>query len=190
MSMAQQIQIFYCKVIAKITYLPILVLIFFLLPARSIAQQTELLKSRLASLELLGDDYSLRTAGEIKSLYSEIHPTIHLSDGMTHRYGETAPELVDCDISSIPLIYNDNALYANARMLIIHLTQPADLLQQIDVSRLVGFSGLKYICFLVSFDSCPGEVDKNGCVPAKVNKMILNSSGRSLQYLTTVEIPE
>ena len=78
MSMAQQIQIFYCKVIAKITYIPILVLIFFLLPARSIAQQTELLKSRLASLELLGDDYSLRTAGEIKSLYSEIHPTIHL----------------------------------------------------------------------------------------------------------------
>ena len=190
MSMAQQIQIFYCKVIAKITYLPILVFIFFLLPAQSSAQQTELLDKKLSALQLQDDEYSLNTAGEIKSLYSEIHPSIHLTDGMTHRYGETAPEIVDCDISSIPLIYNDNALYANARMLIIHLTQPADLLQQIDVSRLVGFSGLKYICFLVSFDSCPGEVDKNGCVPAKVNKMILNSSGRSLQYLTTVEIPE
>ena len=190
MSMAQQIQIFYCKVIAKITYIPILVLIFFLLPARSIAQQTELLKSRLASLELLGNDYSLRTAGEIKSLYSEIHPSIHLTDGITHRYGETSPELVDCDISSIPLLYNDNALYANARMLLIHVTQPADFQRQIDLSRLVSFKGLKYLCFLVSFDSCPGEVDKNGCVSAKVNKMILNSSGRSLQYLTTVEIPE
>lgn len=190
MSMAQQIQIFYCKVIAKITYIPILVLIFFLLPARSIAQQTELLKSRLASLELLGNDYSLRTAGEIKSLYSEIHPSIHLTDGITHRYGETSPELVDCDISSIPLLYNDNALYANARMLLIHVTQPADFQRQIDLSRLVSFKGLKYLCFLVSFDSCPGEVDKNGCVSAKVNKMILNSSGRSLLYLTSVEIPE
>ena len=190
MSMAQQIQIFYCKVIAKITYLPILVLIFFLLPARSIAQQTELLKSRLASLELLGDDYSLRTAGEIKSLYSEIHPSIHLSDVMTHRYGETSPELVDCDISSIPLLYNDNELYANVRMVRIHITQPADFQQQIDLSRLVGFGALKYVCFLVSFDSCQAGADNSTCVPEKVNKMIMNAAGKSWMYLAAVEIPE
>ena len=176
--------------ICRITRIPFLALIYLLLPAHSSSQQTELLKSKLASLELLGDDYSLRTAGEIKSLYSEIHPTINLSDGDTHRYGETAPELINSDISSIPLLYNNNPLYANARMLIIHVTQPADYLQQIDLARMAGFGGLKYICFVVCFNSCPDDTDKNACVHGKVNKMIINSSGKSLLYLATVEIPE
>ena len=188
--MAQQNQISNLKAISKISFVSVLTIFTLLLSVPARAQQTELLDKKLSALQLQDDEYSLNTAGEIKSLYSEIHPSIQLSDGMTRRYGETSPELVDCDISSIPLLYNDNALYANARMLLIHVTQPADFQRQIDLSRLVSFKGLKYLCFLVSFDSCPGEVDKNGCVSAKVNKMILNSSGRSLLYLTSVEIPE
>lgn len=168
------------------------VLVFFYLsaPVLTNAQQVEWLDSKLLSLEQSGDDNNANTSREIKSLYSDIHSMMNLSGGDIQQQGETAPELVDCDIQSIPLLYKSDKRYKKAAMLRIRIMQPADFLQAIDIARMTAFEGLKYICFLVSFNSCPADTEKNACVPDKVNKMILNSSGKPLLFLVTAEIPE
>jgi len=188
--MAQQNQISNLKAISKISYFSVLTIFTFLLSAPASAQKTELLNTKLSALQQLDNDYGITTAREIKSLYSDIQPMLCVSQGKWSRYGETSPELVDFDISSVPLLYNDNELYANVRMVRIHITQPADFQQQIDLSRMVGFGALKYVCFLISFDSCQTGADSKTCVPEKVNKMIVNAAGKSWMYLAAVEIPE
>ena len=178
------------SVFTKNSFKWVLIFFYLLVPILINAQQVEWLYPKLSSLEQSGDDNSVITSGEIKSLYSDIHPMINLNGGEIQRYGETAPELVDCDIQSLPLLYKSDKLYKKAVMLRIRITQPADFQQKIDLARMNAFEGLKYICFLVSFDSCPGDAGKNACVPDKVNKMIQNSSGKSLLYLAVAEIPE
>lgn len=157
---------------------------------KSHAQNVKWYKTQLADWKASDDSELTETALKVEKLITEIQPSLVAQSGRMERFGEAVPLVIDCDMSSLSLLYADNVLYNKVHALILRLTKAEDFGKVLNMSLLNSFYQLKYVYFLVSFDTCNNGGIINTCLPAKVSGLLNNADKTNYIYLVNLQIPE
>lgn len=96
--------------------------------------------------------------GDFYNLTHKLQPTIYLQDNKVKKvYGKSDIKKVTLeDIKSLNLLKNNDSRYNTADLLTIKLTSKTELSRQIDLTKLSGFSNLKYV-FIKCMFKCNAE---------------------------------
>jgi hypothetical protein len=126
----------------------------------SSAQVVKEMNTMLASMKVSSSIAMQQQAKQIESLVYELHPSVIIKNGEISTYAEAPFVCVDIDAPSIGKILEPNTLFSQAEILTIRINDKNDLSMALDLSNLKGFTNLKYINLLFSFD-CPADQVRN-----------------------------
>jgi hypothetical protein len=97
----------------------------------------------------------------VKSLVSDLHPTIYIEDGVLKSFGDGPAVCVNTDSKSFNKLYETNSLFSQVKLITVVVNSPNDINTSLNLGTLTGFTNLEYVLFLCSFD----------CDPAMINNM-------------------
>jgi hypothetical protein len=116
-------------------------------------------------------------AVKIENLVSDLQPTVYISNEEIKNFGETPPVCADLNASSINRLNEENALFSSVELITIRIEQSTDLSASIDLSKLSGFTSLKYIQILCTIN----------CTAAQIANMVTgNNTGIKVFYLVSI----
>ncbi|GGG49891.1 hypothetical protein GCM10010976_21500 [Bizionia arctica] len=106
------------------------------------------------------------------------NPTIYIENStIINVTGETSPKVLKLlDATSINMLQNNNNLYNGVEVITITLNRASDLINRLDVSRINGFSSLKYIYVKCLFD----------CSDQQINNFLLNADSVTTVFYKVV----
>jgi len=113
------------------------------------------LGSKLAEMKGSSDTTLIREAARIESLVYHLQPTIYIEENVLKAYGETPAVRVRVDAQSVGKLLESNPLFSQVELITITINSPADLNFSLNLTSLPGFTKLKYIHFLCSFNCAP-----------------------------------
>ncbi|MFA5974411.1 MAG: hypothetical protein WC780_18825 [Lentimicrobiaceae bacterium] len=116
------------------------------------------LKSYLEKTKTSPDPALVSKAKHLESLVTELQPTVYLSNSIVT--GNTKAKCAEVKASAIDQLSSDNSLFNDIELITIRLESPADMGFVLDLSKLNGFTKLKYIYFLCEFDGDAKELQK------------------------------
>ncbi len=126
---------------------------------------------------------------KINRLVSQINPTVYLSHNDTMKsYGETSPIVLQTDVASISMLYQEKEEFRNVELIKILLKSPTDKVAKIDQSKLISFESLKYLMFVFEYNACSNNTDI--CIEAYANSLITRSPESGLKVLYELSIPQ
>jgi hypothetical protein len=91
------------------------------------------------------------------SLMDDVQSSIYLMDNTVNVYG-TNPQCIYADVNSIGLLANSNLDVSAVEMVHIKINSPNDYNTQIDLNYLSNLPSIRFIYFVVSFDSTELQV--------------------------------
>ncbi len=109
------------------------------------------LNSKLAEMRESGDTIITREANYIKSLTTELHPTVYVGEDVT-AITESLPLRADIKAGSLGKLSIGNPLFEKVELITIRFSSPAELATTLDLSLIQGFMSLRYIRILCSFE--------------------------------------
>jgi hypothetical protein len=121
------------------------------------AQSLRELNKMLADMRVSGIDSVVAEAAHIQGLVSEAQPTVYIGN-MLKANDEMPPVRADVTAASISMLSIENALYEQVELITIRLKNPADLSAKLDLSSIQGFTALKYVRILCSFECTPEQL--------------------------------
>lgn len=130
-----------------------------------------------AQIVLSGDE-------QLTSLLTEIHPSIYLSDGEITTYGNSAPEVLYCDVASINKLYDSEELYEQVQLIKLQI-KSGEALPVIILANLVSFTNLDYFYVEFTFDICGEQSD--ACLESIVQQN-LSTDGTTITVLKQLSI--
>jgi hypothetical protein len=113
------------------------------------------LNTTLTQMTESGDNVLVEEAAGIKSLVNDLRPTVYVGD-VVKASGESAPVRADVKAGSISKLSIENSLFEQVELITIRINSPADLSSVLDLSAIQGFTSLKYVRLLCSFE-CKAE---------------------------------
>ena len=109
------------------------------------------LSSKLREMNTSGDSSQIREAIHIKSLVTDLYPTIYIGEVIDAK-GDSAAVRVDVSATSLDKLSVPNPLFGKVELITIRFNSEAELSNTIDLSLLNGYSSLKYIRLLCPFE--------------------------------------
>lgn len=116
----------------------------------------------------------------------DLQPTIYITPEGMNTYGEGAPLVVECTPNKISQLYEENASFAEVKVLKLNIRSSADLVV-LQLSKLKSFSSLKYVQLVFVYDICGGGNER--CLLTKA-KNIIAAGSVSATILYQLSIPE
>ena len=133
----------------------ILLLFVVITCINSFGQAPVELNSMLVQMTGSGDSVMAEEAAHIKSLVTDIQPTVYVGD-VVRASGESVPVCADVKAGAFSKLSIENPLFGQVELITIRINSNADLSTILDLSTIQGFTSLKYIRLLCSFD-CTAE---------------------------------
>jgi hypothetical protein len=115
------------------------------------------LSSKLREMNTSGDSSQIREAIHIKSLVTDLYPTIYIGEVVIAK-GDSSAVRVDVSATSLGKLSLSNPLFGKVELITIRFNSEAELSSTIDLSSLIGFSSLKYIRLLCLFECSPEKL--------------------------------
>ncbi len=132
-------------------------------------------------------DFKVVSEGQhLQSLAYDLHPTLYIRNGNLSNPDGSAPKCVDIDASSVWKLYEDNLQFSEVELITIRIEQPGDLAIVVNLANFQGFTNLKYLCILSTFEICFSP----GCVVTMISPMVQGTDGSEALILYKVSIPE
>lgn len=144
------------------------------------AQTIMSFESRLHSLDLAG-------ASHLQSIATDLFPTVYLSQGELKTYGAGSPVVAICKGSSVNMLYGNNPELVQVELINITVNSSSELPSSIDLTRMQGFTNLKYLMVVFAYDACGGKTDN--CLASKLSGIIQGNSSTVI-VLYKLSIPE
>ena len=152
-------------------------LTFALSGLSSSAQEVKEFGKMLAAMKASTDVAVSSQASKLESLVYELHPSVNIQERIVSTFAEAPFICVDIDAQSVSKLKDVNPLFSHAELLTIRINNQNDLNMALDLASLKGFSNLKYINFICSFE----------CSPEQVSKLIKTSDTKIIvSYLVSV----
>lgn len=154
----------------------------------STAQQVKELNEVLSIMKASGDP-SVRAEGlHLESLVYDLHPTLFYENGQITGTPEGLPVRVNSDVASMGMVTTAGN-YQQVEILVIRIQSDNDLMFRINLSELSGYSNLKYIFFLSSFEICQDQVSRQDCEIEKISRMVNRNGNNRVLVTYSVSIP-
>lgn len=128
----------------------ILILFILLISATLHSQEVVELNIYLRQLKGSSDPVTEASATHLESLLKDRLPTVYIGNAIVTN-GETQPLCVKIKAGSTDQLTSHNPLFNNIELITIKLKTPADLNFILDLTKLPGFTNLKYVYFLYEF---------------------------------------
>ncbi len=155
----------------------ILFFFVFVFGTQTYAQAPVEYRSMIAQMAGSGDTLLVEEAAHIGSLVTDLHPTVYIGDVVRTNNGST-PVRADVKAGSISKLSIENPLFEQVELITIRINSQADLSAQLDLSTIQGFTGLKYVRLLCSFE----------CTAEQLNTIVTgNTAGIKVFY--SISIP-
>ena len=107
--------------------------------------------SKLAAMKASGNLTAVNEAAHINSLVTDMQPTVYVSD-VVNASGVSLPVRADVKAGAVSNLSIANPLFAQVELITIRINSQADLSTTIDLSSIQGFTNLKYVRLLCSFN--------------------------------------
>jgi|GEM_PF-6057021 len=121
---------------------------------------------------------------QLTSLLTEIHPSVYLSNGEITTYGNSAPEVLYCDVASVNMLYDSEELFDQVQLIKLQI-KSGEALPTIILNNLVSFTNLDYFYVEFTYDICGGQSD--ACLDAIVQQNI-SRDGTTITVLKQLSI--
>jgi hypothetical protein len=144
------------------------------LPAQVIAE----LKSYLGQAKASDNSEVIAQGLKLQSLIYDLQPSVTIQDNVLSTYSRAPFVCVDTDLSSVTKLTESNPLFNQAELLTIRINNQNELNAVPDISKLQGFTNLKYVYFLCTFE----------CTAAQINKVIKVTDTKIL-FFYLISIP-
>ncbi len=125
-------------------------------------------------------------SSELVSLATELHPSIYLNDGVYKEFGNGAAKVLNTDVASIPMLYEENGAFSEVELIRINIRSAADEAAKINLEQLTAFENLKYVLFVYQYDVCGDNGDS--CLKAKTDEKAATAES-DIQVLYLLSIP-
>jgi hypothetical protein len=125
----------------------------------SLGQTPVELNTLLEQMTGSGDSVLVEEANHIKSLVTNLHPTVFIGD-VVRASGESDPVRADVKAGAISKLNMENPLFGQVEMITLRINTQADLSALLDLSAIQGFTNLKYVRLLCSFACAAEQLDK------------------------------
>jgi hypothetical protein len=155
----------------------LLILFILLTGFNSFGQDLFDLSSKLTEMKATGDSSQIKEANHIKSLVTDLYPTIYIGEVISNN-GDSAAVRVDVSAASLDKLSFSNSLLGKVELITIRFNSEAELSNTIDLSLLNGYSSLKYIRLL-----CPFE-----CSPEKLASIVTGDNSGIMKFYS-ISIP-
>lgn len=134
-----------------------LILLLFIVSANfhSFGQTVYELNSKLSEMLGSGDTTIINEAAHIRSLITDLQPTVYVDD-VVKANNESIPVRADVQAGAVDKLKIHNPLFEQVELITIRINSPADLATVLDLSLIQGFTNLKYVRVLCSFE-CAAE---------------------------------
>jgi len=150
-------------------------------------QQIQELNKKLAIMKA-SPDPSIRAEGvHLDSLVYNIQPTLYFENGQLVVVPTETPISVNTDVASLNMVLN--ASYNQVEIICIKIQSLQDLQMYLTLSILSGYSDLRYVYFLCTFDICPGQIAKDTCELEKIANMVNVGGNTIISVIYSVSIP-
>jgi len=133
----------------------ILLLFIVITSLNSFGQVPVELNSMLTQMTASGDTVLIDEAADIKSLVTEMRPTVYVGD-VVKASGESFPVRADVKAEAVSKLGFENVLFEQVELITLRINSQADLSVTLDLSAIQGFTNLKYVRILCSFE-CTAE---------------------------------
>lgn len=159
------------------------------LSASSFGQEINELGTKLSAMDKSADAYIRNEAVYLKSLVSDLQPTLYLQNGKFKQTELQISKRINTDVSSLQLLNLQNPIYENAEIICIKIENENDLLATLNLSDLSGFKSLKYVYFLCTFNVCQGQYSPSECEVEKIAQIIKRNENPGYLVFYSVIIP-
>jgi hypothetical protein len=136
----------------------ILILFVALSCINSFGQAPVELGLMLTQMTESNDSVLIKEASHIKSLVIDLHPTVYVGD-VVKASGESLPVRADVKAGAVSKLSIENALFERVELITIRINSIADLSASLDLSAIQGFTSLKYVRILCSFEFDAEQLD-------------------------------
>lgn len=148
----------------------ILIAFFAITSLQSFGQTAVEFGSMLAQMTESGDSALVEEATHIKNLVTDLQPTVYVGDVVKTSNG-SLPVRADVRAASIPKLTIENPLFEQVELITIRINSQADLSSSLDLASIQGFTTLKYVRILCSFECTAnqlGEIVTGNTIGIKV----------------------
>lgn len=135
----------------------VLILLLFIVSSnfQSFGQTVYELSSKLSEMNGSGDTTLIKEAAHIKTLVTDLQPTVYVAD-FVKTSNELVPLRADVQAGAVAKLNIQNPLFEQVELITIRINSSADLATILDLSLIQGFTNLKYVRVLCSFE-CAAE---------------------------------
>lgn len=123
-------------------------------------QSVKEFNAQLAEMKQSSDANVQEQATRLKSLSTDLHPTVYLSADATRTFGGSgSPVCAIATVGAVNKLYAEDPLFGQVELITIKLEMATDLSVSLNLSALSGFSNLKYIQILCEFNCTVAQVE-------------------------------
>lgn len=163
------------------------ILTFFTISNTGFGQQVLDIDSKITAMRESSDEAIKVQADKLAALAFDLNPSLYYQNGKLLPTEEISPIRVNTDVASISLMKGHNSLYKNVEIICIKLQKPEDLQLELNLSDLSGFTSLKYIYFMCTFNLCNAQP---ACERGKIADIIKDGTVNGLSIVYNVTISE
>ena len=123
----------------------------------------------------------------LESLVYDLQPTLYFENGQIIKKSGDPQVKVNTDVVSMAQVGGGQS--SNVEIICIRVQSLQELQMQLNLLTLSGYSNLKYVYFLCSFDLCPGGPAGSSCETEKISRMVVPTENSGIQIVYQVSIP-
>ena len=139
------------------------------------AQDLMELHGYLEQLKASADPAKVSDAVHLESLISDFQPTIYVGKSIV-AHNEKRPVCAEAKSGSIDGLTAENPLFSQVELITIRLQSASEMNFVLDLSKLISFTNLKYVCFLCEFN----------CGIEDVQKLFIPKTGITVTYRLSI----
>lgn len=139
------------------------------------AQDLTELNGYLEQLKSSADPAEVTDALHLESLVSDFQPIIYVGKSIV-AHNEKQPVCAEAKSGSTDGLTTENPLFSQVELITIRLQSASEMNFVLDLSKLISFTNLKYVCFLCEFN----------CEIEDVQKLFIAKTGITVTYKISI----
>ncbi len=139
------------------------------------AQEINEINGYLKQMKTSANAGIISDALHLESLVRDFQPTIYVGKSIV-AHTETRPVCAEAKSGSIDGLTTENPLFSQVELITIRLQSASEMNFVLDLSKLISFTNLKYVCFLCEFN----------CEIEDVQKLFIPKTGITVTYKVSI----
>jgi hypothetical protein len=135
----------------------IFILFLLIIGLNTYGQTVFELKTKLDEMKGSGDTLIIEEADHINRLITDFQPTVYVGD-VVKTSNESLPVRANVQAGAVAKLNIQNPLFGLVELINVRIDSPADLITILDLSLIQGFTSLKYVRVLCSFECAPEQL--------------------------------